>query len=127
MPLSAQELQRISAAAGQLAMQAPAERLEDFVGRTLNLNAIQLAACFPTPDPTGQIALALAKVTSKREAILRDECAIPSFVAFKDDFDVPQIAGFHTFLQSREFGDVFLGRLQHHEKIRTALRRLERG
>jgi hypothetical protein len=127
MALSAQELEQIATAARQISSDAAVERLEDFVGRVLNLNAVQLADYFPKPDPTGQLAIALAEVTGSREAILRDECSIPSYVAFSDALEVPQVAGFHTFLQSRNCDERFLGRLRHHEEIRTALRRLERG
>jgi hypothetical protein len=127
MALTAQETRQVLTSARQLTLDAPAERVEVFISRVLGLNPIQQAAYFPGPDPKGLLALAIADLTGKREGILRDEGAIPSFAVYEDNLGIFHVAGLATYLESTGFDAAFRGRLSQHEQIRGALRRLRQG
>lgn len=127
MSLSPKETVQTLMAARQLPLNAPAERVEDFISQVLNLNPIQQAEYFPGPDPQGLLAVAVANLTGDRERVLRVECAIPTFAVYEDNLGVYEIAGLSTYLRSKGYDDEFLGRLAHHEQIGVTLRRLERG
>ena len=81
---------------------------------------------FPNPDPKGLLAIEVAHLTAERENILRDECMVPTFAVY-DDRGVPHISGLSTYLFGKGYDARFIGRLSHHEVVRTALRALERG
>jgi hypothetical protein len=127
MLLMARETGRVLASAQALTLTSPIERVESFISRLLGFNAIQQAQHFPSPDPGGLLAIAVANLTGAREAMLRDECVVPTFVVYEDALHVPQIAGLSTYVNARGYDVEFQRRLAQHGQIRTALRSLERG
>src|ERR1044072_4455970 len=122
MLLTTQENRRVLNATRSIPLNAPAERVDAFISRTLGFNVIQQAVHFPDPDPGGLLAIAVGNLTQAREAMLRDECDIPNFVVFDDSAGGPLSAGFSTYLASRGFDARFQGRLNWHRQIRTTLR-----
>jgi hypothetical protein len=108
-------------------MNAPAVRAEDFLSGVLGLNAVQRGQYFPNPDPTGLLEIAVSHLTLKRENILQEECSIPSYAVYKDGQNNHQIAGFDTYLATKNVDAVIRGRLARHRTIRNALRRLQDG
>ena len=127
MALSAQEVRQIKAAARQISLNAPVERVEDFVCRVLGLNAVQRTQYFPGPDPTGFRAIAVGHLTTEREKILGGECCVPSFAVYHDTLKIPKISGFSTYLAAKPVDAQLRGRLTHHQDVRAALTRLGDG
>jgi hypothetical protein len=127
MRLSPRDVSQFLDFARRLPLDAPAERVEDWLSRILGLNPIQRAEYSPSPDPNALFAIAIAYHTEERERILREDCSIPAFAVYEDSLGVYQIAGLSTYLRTKGHIEEFLGRLDHHKKIRAALRRLERG
>lgn len=126
MLLQAHEQRQVLASSRALPLTAVPQRVEDFIAGILGWNAIQQGLYFPSPDPDGSLAIAIADLTHARERILRDECIVPTFVIYEDR-GVSQIAGLSSYLELRSHDVRFRERLVQHNAIRDALRRLERG
>ena len=73
----------IVAAVRQLALNAPAVRVENFFSGVLGLNAVQRGQYFPNPDPTGLLEIAVGHLTRERERILQTECSITISTTYK--------------------------------------------
>jgi hypothetical protein len=69
----------------------------------------------------------VAHLTKEREKILRDECQVPEFAVYQDAQSIPHVAGFDTYLATKNLDARMRGRLAHHQAIRTILRRMQRG
>lgn len=126
MLLTPHETSRVFTAAKALNFAAPAERVEYFASRILGFNPVQQALHFPSPDPAGLLSIAIADLTQGREALLRDDCVLPTFAIYPDR-GVLHIAGLSTYLNGQGYSASFGERVAQHERIRTALRSLERG
>jgi len=127
MALSAQDVRKIKEAARQISIVAPAERVEVFVCRVLGLNAVQRTQYFPSPDPTGLMAIAVGHLTTERERILGVECNIPKFAVYHDALKIPKTSGFSTYLEAKPVDAQLRGRLTHYQDVRAALMRLGDG
>lgn len=126
MSLSLAQRRQVLAAARGLPILSPTERVEDFIGGVLGLNPFQQGQYFPNPDPSGLLAIATGHLSAQRETILRDDCAVPTFV-IHDVGNVPHISGLSTYLTSQAYPPKFTGRVSHHQTLRNTLRALQRG
>lgn len=127
MPLSAQEVRQVLTSARQLQIDAPTLRVEDFFVNVLGLNAVQRVAYFPSPDPNGFLALAVAHLTQERERLLREDSTVPGFAVFKDSLGNFCIAGSDTYLATKNISAECRRRLAQHAVIRTVLRKIQNG
>jgi hypothetical protein len=127
MSLTQQEVNQVLDSARNLALNAAAKRVEDFIGRSLGLNPFQQAQYFPDPDPNDLLAIAVARLTRQQEEILRNEAAVPTFAVYDNALGIPSIAGLSTYLEFQGISNQFISRLSNHSEIRNALRSLRRG
>lgn len=127
MPLQPQEVRLVLSAARNLPLTSPPERVEEFVGRVLQLNPVNHSLYFPIQDPTGTLALAVSHLTKEREKILGDECTIPSFTVYHDPLNVAHIAGFSTHLAYINMDQTLRARLAHFAEVQSELRRIKHG
>jgi hypothetical protein len=110
-----------------LEIDAPVERVEDFVARVLSLNPAERADYFPDPDPDGKSVQIVSCFTQQREEILREKATIPEFVVFSDEQGIIYVSGLLTYLKDVGVDQRTIDRLPNHREIRQALLRLQKG
>src|SRR6476660_3588266 len=118
MALSKAEISQVLTAARALQLDTPEDSTENFISTVLGLNAAQRVTYFPSPDPGGLLAIAVAHLTGERERLLRDECIIPSFAIYQDANGSFRIAGLDTYLASKNVTPSLRERLKQHSAIR---------
>ncbi|MFA5895322.1 MAG: hypothetical protein WC985_00245 [Thermoplasmata archaeon] len=126
MTLTERQLQRLVAGARRIPLTAPLQRFEDFAAITLGFNALERGEAFPDPDPTGTLAVAVAKITLERERILNVGLTLPRFVVVEDQ-GVYFLSGLATLLQNKGASPSVLARLPLFPVVRRTILRLERG
>ena len=127
MPLTPKETTAVLKAARSISISAPSERVEQFIGRALGLNAIIQSQYFPSPDPQGSLSVAISQLTKLREDILNTECTIPEYTVYYDALQVPHISGFSTYLAVINTDTTLRGRLAHYKLLETELRKIKQG
>jgi hypothetical protein len=126
MPTPAQT-NALRLAARQLTQNQPAQRISDFVGGVLGLNATQQADLVVTGFQGDSLADLVGLITKQREDFLDINGIIPTYVVYTDVHGVRQIAGIRTYLTEQNGNARLLERIVFHDEIRSALRALARG
>ena len=132
MALTSENIKQVIEAACSLNINANPKKIENFFGDVLGLNAVQLAAAFPDPDPVGIGAIAIGHVTRARENLLRDKGQMPTFVIFQEKMGAQTfISGIAAYLTHKnllnDHPDDFLNRLATHKTIRSQLLKIDNG
>lgn len=124
---TANQISALKAAARAILLDSQPVRLTEFIAAHFQLNAVQQADLVTTGFAGATLAEWIAHITDERTIILDKECALPSFVVYKDQFGIDQIGGLQPYLTQKGKGPHFVERIALHGQIRTALIRLTQG